>query len=316
MADKKIIAVVGSTGAQGGGLVQAILNDPNGGFAVRAITRDPSKDKAKAIAAKGGEVVKGDTDDVESLKKAFAGAYGVFAVTNFWEHFSVDREQQQARNMAAAAKAAGVKHVVWSTLEDVRKEIPLSDSRMPTLQGQYKCPHFDSKGSIDHVFAETGVPTTFLLASFYWDNFYMFGMGPRKNDDGTYTLAFPIGNAKMPGVAADDIGKVAYGIFKKGSQYFGKYVGVAGEHISGADMAAELSKQMNAKVNFFPIAPDAYRGLGFPGAEDLGNMFQYYHDCETAFRGRRPVETASELAGGKLKNFSQWLSEHKAQVVS
>jgi hypothetical protein len=188
MADKKIIAVVGSTGAQGGGLVQAILNDPNGGYAVRAITRDPGKDKAKAIAAKGGEVVKADTDDVESLKKAFAGAYGVFAVTNFWEHFSVDKEQQQARNMAAAAKAAGVKHLIWSTLEDVRKEVPLSDNRMPTLQGKYKCPHFDSKGSIDHVFTESGVPTTFLLASFYWDNFYMFGMGPKKNDDGTYSL--------------------------------------------------------------------------------------------------------------------------------
>ena len=108
MADKKIIAVLGSTGSQGSGLVSAILNDPNGGFAARAVTRDPSKDAAKAMAAKGAEVVAGNLDDVESLKKAFAGAHGVYAVTNFWEHFSGEKEIAQAKNIAEAAKAAGV----------------------------------------------------------------------------------------------------------------------------------------------------------------------------------------------------------------
>src|SRR5438045_8424513 len=93
MADKKVIAVLGSTGSQGSGLVSAILGDPSGGFAARAITRDVSKDKAKAMAAKGAEVVAADLDNVESLKKAFAGAYGVFAVTNFWEHFSGEKEK-------------------------------------------------------------------------------------------------------------------------------------------------------------------------------------------------------------------------------
>ena len=96
MADKKIIAVTGATGTQGGGLVRAILADPNSGFTVRAITRDPNKDKAKALAAAGAEVVQGDLDDVESLKKAFAGAYGVYGVTNFWEHFSGEKEKAQA----------------------------------------------------------------------------------------------------------------------------------------------------------------------------------------------------------------------------
>ena len=103
------------------GSCRAILADPNGGFAARAITRDPTKDKAKALAAKGAEVVQADLDDVESLKKAFAGAYGVYAVTNFWEHFSGEKEKAQAKNIAEAAKAAGVKHVIWSTLEDTRK---------------------------------------------------------------------------------------------------------------------------------------------------------------------------------------------------
>jgi len=121
MADKKVIAVVGSTGAQGGGLARAILDDPNGGFACRAITRDPNKPQAKALAAKGAEVVKADIDDVDGLKKAFAGAYGAYCVTNFWEHYSGEKEKAQARNLAEAAKAAGLKHVIWSTLEDTRK---------------------------------------------------------------------------------------------------------------------------------------------------------------------------------------------------
>src|SRR5215210_1001002 len=121
MNDKNIIAVIGSTGSQGGGLCRAILDDPSGGFVCRAVTRDPNKDKAKALAAKGAEVVSADLDDVESLKTAFAGAHGVYAVTNFWEHFSAEKEIQQATNIAQAAKAAGVKHVIWSTLEDTRK---------------------------------------------------------------------------------------------------------------------------------------------------------------------------------------------------
>ena len=143
MADKKIIAVVGATGSQGGGLCRAILADPNGGFALRAITRDPGKDKAKALAAKGAEVVKADLDDVASLTKAFSGAHGVYCVTNFWEHFSGEKEKAQAKNMADAAKAAGVKHVIWSTLEDTRKLMKPDDKRMPMLQEKYRVPHFE-----------------------------------------------------------------------------------------------------------------------------------------------------------------------------
>ena len=113
------------------------------------------------------------------MKKAFAGAYGAFCVTNFWEHFSPEKELAQATNMARAAKEAGLEHVIWSTLEDTRQWVPLSDNRMPTLMGKYKVPHLDAKGEANHVFTEMGVPTTLLLTSFYWDNFIHFGMGPR-----------------------------------------------------------------------------------------------------------------------------------------
>src|SRR5918993_1578494 len=185
MADKKIIVVTGATGTQGGGLVRAILADPNSGFAVRAVTRDPNKDKSKELAGAGAEVVKADLDDVESLKKAFAGAHGVYAVTNFWEHFSAEKEKAQAKNIAEAAKAAGVKHVIWSTLEDTRKFMPADDKRMPLLQEKYRVPHFDAKAEANAYFS--GLPVTYLVTSFYWDNLYLFGLAPKKDADGVYS---------------------------------------------------------------------------------------------------------------------------------
>ena len=162
MADKKIIAVLGATGAQGGGLVRAILDDPGGGFAARAITRDRNSDKAKALAQAGAQVVAATVDDLESLKQAFRGAYGAFCVTFYWDHLSPEKESRHAKNLAEAARAEHVQHAIWSTLEDTREWVPLSDGRMPTLHANYKVPHFDAKGSSDHFFGDNGVPTTFF----------------------------------------------------------------------------------------------------------------------------------------------------------
>src|SRR5258706_2269770 len=221
MADKKIIAVVGATGAQGGGLARAILNDKQSGFGVRALTRDVNSEKAKALASQGAEVVAADVNDVTSLSKAFAGAHGAYCVTFYWAHMNPEKEKAEARALAQAAKDAGVKHAIWSTLEDTRKWIPLSDNRMPTLMDKYKVPHFDAKGESNAFFAELGVPTTLLLTSFYWDNFIYFGMGPQKGPDGTLAITLPMGDQKLPGIAAEDIGQCAYGLFKKDSQFIG-----------------------------------------------------------------------------------------------
>lgn len=315
MADKKIIAVLGATGAQGGGLARAILNDPNSEFAVRAITRDVDSDKAKELAALGAEVVAGDVDDVESLKKAFEGAYGAFCVTFFWAHYSADKEQEQVRNMVAAAKHAGLKHVIWSTLEDTRKWVPLSDDRMPTLLDKFKVPHFDGKGEADAYFAEAGIPTTYMGTSFYWDNLVGFGMGPRKNEDGSYTFALPMGEKALPGIAAVDIGRTAYGIFKAGPEYIGKTVSIAGGHLTGAQMAEALSKAMGAPVHYYAMPFDEYRALGFPGADDLGNMFQFKHDFNDYYVGARNLETVRGL-NPELKTFEAWAEENKDRLVN
>jgi uncharacterized protein YbjT (DUF2867 family) len=313
MTDKKIIAVVGSTGSQGSGLVSAILADPNGGFAARAITRDPSKDKARAMAAKGAEVVKANIDDAESLKKAFAGAYGVFAVTNFWEHFSGEKEKQQAKNIADAAKAAGVKHVVWSTLEDTRKLMKTDDTRMPMLQKVYRVPHFDAKAEANAYFA--GLPTTYFMVSFYWDNLYLFGLAPKQDDKGVYSWTFPMGNAKLAGIAKDDIGKAAYGIFRAGQHYIGKTVAIAGEHLSFDEMSEKLSKGLGiSPVKYNAVDANLFRSFGFPGADEYGNMFQVYRDFEKEVNAVRSVEETRKLTGGSLQSFDQWLSSNKSAV--
>jgi uncharacterized protein YbjT (DUF2867 family) len=313
MSDKKIIAVIGATGAQGGGLVRAIMSDPNGPFKARAITRNVSSDKAKELASLGAEVVAADVDDVESLRQAFSGAYGAFCVTFFWEHFSPEKELAHARNMAQAAKDEGVEHIVWSTLEDTRKHIPLENDSMPTLMGKYKVPHFDSKGEADHVFREVGVPTTFLLTSFYWDNFIHFGMGPKKGPDGKLAITLPMGDKKLPGIAAEDIGRSAYGIFQKGQEYIGKTVGVAGEHLTGAQMAAALTKALGQEVRYNELPPEVFRSFDFPGAEDLGNMFQFKRDFEDVFCGARNTDLARDL-NPSLQTFDAWLAQNKDRI--
>lgn len=313
MENKKIIAVVGATGAQGKGLIKAILNDSSGKFIPRAITRNSESEKAKELAALGVEVVQANIEDKESLVKAFSGAYGAFCVTFFWEHFSPEKEMEHAKNMADAAKEANVQHVIWSTLEDTRKWIPLDDDRMPTIHGKYKVPHFDAKGEANAFFENSGVPFTLLNTSFYWDNFIYFGMGPQKTESGEYSITFPMDDKKLPGIASTDIGKCAYGIFKAGNEFQGKTVGIAGEHLTGDQMAQAFSEQLGISVKYNAVPPAVYRSFGFPGADDLGNMFQFKADFESYFCGARNIDATKKL-NTELQDFNTWLANSKASI--
>jgi uncharacterized protein YbjT (DUF2867 family) len=308
----KVIAVVGATGAQGGGLVRAIANDPEGGFAARAITRDDGSDAAKALSALPNvEVVEADADDQASLERAFSGAYGVFCVTFFWVDFSAETELRHAKNMASAASAAGVKHVVWSTLEDTRRWV--TDDRMPTLQGKYKVPHFDGKEDADAAFREAGVPATFLRTAFYWENFIYFGLGPKRNENGELVMSFPLGAAKLPAIASEDIGKTAYAIFKRGDELIGKTISIAGEHLSGPELAEKIGRAIGEPVTFHDVDPDVYRGFGFPGADELGNMFQFKRDFENDYVGARDVDYARTL-NPELQDFDTWLAANGSKI--
>src|SRR5262245_39145257 len=311
MSGRKVIAVVGATGAQGGGLVRAILNDPNGGFAARVLTRDGNGTRAKDFARLGAEVVTADIDDPESLKKAFEGAYAAFCVTFFWAHFSPEKEMAEAKAMAVAAKATALRHVVWSTLEDTRQWVPLTDNRMPTLQGKYKVLHSDGKGESNQFFTDAGVPTTFLLTSFYWDNFIDFGMGPKKGPDGQLVITLPTGDKKLPGIAAEDIGKCAYGIFKKGDEFIGKTVAISGENLTGAQIAAVFTEVLGHEVQYNSVSPAAYRAFDFAGADSLGNQFQFLRDFEDYFSSVRDPNFARTL-NPSLQSFKMWLTQNKS----
>jgi uncharacterized protein YbjT (DUF2867 family) len=313
MPSKNIITIFGATGAQGGGLAHAILQDKNSSFAVRAVTRDINSDKAKALAQLGAELVAADIDDKQSVENALRGAYGAFFVTFFWAHFSAEKEKAEAAIFVEAAKQADLKHVIWSTLEDTREYVPLNDQRMPTIQGQYKVPHFDGKGESDKLFTAAGIPTTFLLASFYWDNFIYFGSGPKRGEDGKLALTLPIGDAKMAGIAAEDIGKCAYGIFKKGTEMVGKRIGIAGEHLTGNEMAAALTNALGEQVVYNKVPADVFRGFGFPGADDLGNMFQFYDEFEKELNKTRDVSMSKQL-NPELLNFEQWLKKYAGKI--
>lgn len=310
---QKIIVVVGATGAQGGGLVRAILTDKSKEFAVRALTRKPNDDKAKKLKDLGAEVVSADLDDLGSVRRAFQGAHGAFCLTNFWEHFSPEKESTQAKTQAQAAKEAAIAHVIWSTLEDTRWKVPISDDRMPTLKGKYKVPHFDAKGEADHFFTDLKLPVTLLATSFFWDNLVHFGMGPKPGEDGKLAFVLPMADKRLPGIAAEDIGKCAYGIFKRGDEFIGKTVGIAGEHLTGEEMARALSKALGKEVKYQYVPPEVYRTFDFPGADDLGNMFQYKRDFEKEFCAARDLSLSRSL-NPELQTFSDWLSKNKGQI--
>ncbi|GAA2142801.1 NmrA/HSCARG family protein [Glycomyces algeriensis] len=309
MTEQKIIAVVGATGQQGGGLARAILAEPDAGFAVRAITRSADSEKARELARLGAEVVEADLDDEASLAKAFDGAYGAYLVTNFWEHMSPDREFEQAGNLARAAASARVEHAIWSTLEDTRDAVPLEDDRMPTLLGRFKVPHFDVKGEANALFSAAGVPTTFLQTTFYWEGFMAY-FPPRRQEDGSLVLAMPMDEGALAGIAAEDIGRTAFGIFKRGKKLVGRTISIAGEHLTGTEYADVFTEVLDEPVAYHPVPFGDFRAAGFPAAEEMGNMFQYYAEFDDEFTGRRDLNTVRTL-NPELKTFKEWLTEHK-----
>lgn len=316
MSEQQIIAVVGATGAQGGGLVRAILDDRSGRFAARALTRDPASARATELAALGAEVVGADLDDAGSLRKAFDGAHGAFVVTNFWEPRTPEeervrpataREREQAGNAARAGQEAGVRHFVWSTLPDTRGYFRPDDGT-PTFGGSYKVPHADGKAEADRFFLESGVPTTFLQANVYYEAFLdMFA--PRRDESGALVLPLGFGEARVAAHAAEDVGRTALGIFRHGLGLAGRRVSVAGSLLTGEQYAAALSLALGEPVTYQSVSPALIRAAGFPGAAEVGNMLQYLIAAAPDIAELIDYEQLREL-NPSLQSFDTWLTTH------
>jgi uncharacterized protein YbjT (DUF2867 family) len=322
MTEKMTIAVVGATGSQGGGLVRAILADTEGPFAVRAMTRNADSGKARELASQGADVVEADLDDEASVHRAFDGAYGAFVVTNFWAQRTPEEERArtraemelaQAAAAARAAKDAGLRHVVWSTLEDTRPHFERLGSDVPTIMGSYKVPHFDAKGEANAFFTELGVPTTFLQTTFFYEAFIVAGQGPHRDENGELVLTIPMAGNKLALIAADDIGKTALGVFRRGDEFIGKTVSIAGAHVTGEQLAAKFTAVLGEKVVYRPLTHDEVRASGQPIALELANMYQFYSDASEYFTGVRDLDLVREL-NPDLQSLDSWLNEHKSEI--
>lgn len=317
MATTPLIAVTDASGLLGGAVARALLNDSQQRFRLRALVRlaHANAPAARALAAAGAEVVAVDHDDATSLLRGFAGATGAFAVTDFWEHGSPERELSQARAMATAARLADLDHVIWSTQEDSRAWMAPGDERMPTLMQRYKVPPFDAKGEADVFFGASGIPVTYFRAALSWEQLLGFGMGPRRAEDGSLRLAMPLGGRPLPAIALADIGKIVLRLFGEGAPTRERTVGVAAAHQTGEEMAAAFRGALGESVMYDAVPFDSWRALGIPGAEELGNMFQFMHDFSAMYCAHRPVETARRLHPA-LQTLDAWLATHRSQIPS
>ncbi|XP_068102556.1 nmrA-like family domain-containing protein 1 isoform X2 [Hyperolius riggenbachi] len=298
MPDKKVIVVFGATGAQGGSVASALLED--GTFAVRAVTRDPTKPAAEKLKEAGAEVVAADLDDEKSLEAALSGAYGTFVVTNYWEHLDQDKEVAQGKRIADVTKRLELELVVFSGLENVKK----------LNEGKLEVQHFDGKGEVEAYFWEIGVPMTSVRLACYYENLLTFFRPQKDKDSGDYSLAIPMGDIPMDGFSVKDLGGVVLSIFLSPSKYLSQAIGLSTERLTVDEYAAIMSKVLGKTIKNAKMSPEAYEKLGFPGAQELANMFRFYMQ-----KPDRNIELTLQL-NPKAKKFQEWLEAHKADFAN
>ncbi|XP_078673669.1 nmrA-like family domain-containing protein 1 isoform X1 [Branchiostoma floridae x Branchiostoma belcheri] len=292
----KVIAVFGATGAQGGGVANALLEDTD--FEVRVVTRNASSDKARALQERGADVVQANYDDPGTLGPAMQGAYGAFVVINYWEHRDFHRAVMQGKAVADAAKSADVQHVVFSTLEHVQK-----------IAG-FPCQHFDSKALVDEYMTLLNLPVTFVKYPFFYEN-YLKARKILKLEDGTYEIGYPMEGASLDGGSVADLGFAIRAIFKNRGQWLRRSVGFSADKLTIQQHAEILSKHLAPKVfKATEMTAEQFCKLGFPGAEDLGNGFKFCRIHASARSG----ELTRQLYPA-VRNFDTWVADHKGALL-
>ncbi|MCB0577568.1 MAG: NmrA/HSCARG family protein [Saprospiraceae bacterium] len=293
MKQKQIILVTGATGAQGGSVAYALLNQQI--FSVRILTRNPDSERAQALKQAGAEVVEGDMGNPASLAKALEGCYGVFGVTNFWEHF--EQEFKHGKNLIEAVHSSGVKHVVLSTLADYQG----------MTGGALRVPHFDLKAELEGYAKSLQLPATFLRVAFYYENFLGF-IPLQKGRGDYYTFGFPQGDTRLSMASAEDIGGIVSTIFGHPAEYIGRVVGAVGEDRPCAEYAAIMSRVFGRDIRYQYIPHEDYAGLDFPGAEELANMFE----VQRLYIPNRQMDLIESYGlNPSMQTLEQWLTKNK-----
>ena len=298
MNQRPIILVTGATGAQGGSVAHTLLSGNK--FAVRALTRDKHSAKAKALALAGAEIVEGTLDDIESLKQAMKGCYGVFGVTSFWEHF--EKEYQHGKNLVDAVHASGIQHFVFSTLPDYNQ----------LSKGELSVPHCDIKGQLQEYTKSLLIPATFVHIAFYYENFLSF-FPLQKGADDHYYFGFPQGDTKLSMVSVEDMGGVVAPIFDFPQEYLGRTVGSVGEDKNCTEYAAIMSKVFGKDIRYNHVPKETYAAFGFPGAEELANMF----DVQSRFICNRELHLIETYGlHPATQTFESWLIKNKEKFAA
>lgn len=289
---KQTIVVIGATGSQGRGVVNALVNE--GAFDVRAVTRNPEKYSGNAH-----ETVYADLTDLQSLKNAFKDAYGVFVVTNFWEGAD---EIAQGKNAVEAAQATGVQHFIWSTLPDVET----------ISNGEFDVPHFTNKSKVDALVKNAGFKySTFVEAPFYYQNL-VGRLAPQAKQDGTtgWTLSLDPTKKVIHWSDINDLGKVVAGAFSQPEKAGnGNYLSLATELSSFNDIL-EAYKNIGKDYTYSQV-PDEVFSTFFEGAKEMAEMFGYWE--KYTYMGpdsERKIASAKEIANGELVTFDEWINQN------
>jgi uncharacterized protein YbjT (DUF2867 family) len=290
---RRTVLVTGATGAQGGSVARYLLD--RGQFAVRCLTRNPDSDKARALQQAGAEVVAGDLDSSASLRAALDGCWGVFGLTNFWEHFG--KEYEQGKNLIDAVAESGAEQFVLSTLPGYHK---LSG-------GALAVPHCDIKAQLEDYTRERGLPATFVHVAFYYENFLTY-FPPQAQKDGTFAFGFPQGDTPLAAYSVEDTGGIVAPLFERPDEFQGRTIGVVGDDRSCAEYAEIMTRVLNKPVAYNYIPREVFASFGFPGAEELANMFevQRLHIPER----KADLEESRRLYPG-VRSFEQWLTTNK-----
>jgi len=293
---KQTITVVGGTGAQGGGVVDALL--ASGQYAVRVVSRNPASKSAETLEKRGVRVVKGNLLEPSSLRAAFEGAYGSFLVTNFWDPTQMQKETEIAKAAVKEARAAGVQHFIWSTLPDAEK----------LTGGRLKLRHFTGKARVDPAVEAAGFPRhTFVQAPFYFQNFLSM-LAPQPLPNGGRGWAVPMDPASRVMHAGDvrDVGRAVAAAFAAGDTLRnGSYLAVCGGVYSWNDFVSTLNAQGH-DVQVQQVPADAYDTF-FPGAPEVRETFQYFEQCFYFGPEREPrIAAANALCPDGFIGFSDW----------
>lgn len=298
MADEKTILVTAATSAQGDGVVRHLLN--GGKFQVRCLTRKPESERAQALAQSGAEVVRGDLGDPESLQAAMEGCYGVFGVTNFWEHF--EKESFHGKNLIDAVKESEIEHFVFSTLPYTQK---VSD-------GKLEVPHFDMKERMEEYGRSLKLPATYAHVAFYYENFLSF-FPPKLQEDGSFMFGFPQGDTLLAAVSVEDIGGAVATIFDRPDEFLDQAVGIVGDDQPCSKYAEIMSRVLGKKIIYRYIPREVFAKLGFPGAEDLANMFEY----NRLFVPNRQADLEQSLAlFPEIQRFEPWVEANRQKFTA